>query len=102
MGKYPRRKPAKLGEKLKQIRYALQLSQDGMLTRLGLRDPRIRTTVSSYERGGEPELETLLKYARLIDVAVELIIDDGLELPRAVLSAAKRGKTVLEAKRLRS
>jgi len=90
MGLYPRRRPARLGEKLLQIRHALDLSQDGMLSRLGLSDDRFRSSVSSYERGGEPELHILLKYARLADVPVEVLIDDELELPKSLQRAAKR------------
>ena len=72
MGLYPRRKPKRLGEKLLQIRHALGLSQDGMLSRLGL-DERFRSSVSNFERGGEPELHILLTYARLVDIPVEVL-----------------------------
>ena len=102
MGRYPRRKPARLTEKLLQIRDALELSQDGMLIRLGLGGKRSRSSVSSYERGGEPELHILLRYARLVGVSVELLIDDDLDLPRAVQRAAQRGAALRASKRSRS
>jgi len=90
MGLYPRRKPKRLGEKLLQIRHALGLSQDGMLSRLGL-DERFRSSVSNFERGGEPELHILLTYARLVDIPVEVLIDDELDLPKTLQRAANRG-----------
>ena len=90
MARYARRRPARLAEKLLQIRNALELSQDGMLKRLGLEDRGFRSSVSSYELGNsEPELITLLTYARLVEVSVDVLIDDELNLPRAVRAAAK-------------
>jgi transcriptional regulator with XRE-family HTH domain len=99
MGRYARRKPARLSEKLLQIRDALALSQDGMLTRLGLDQERFRSSVSSFERGGEPELHVLLRYARLVNVPVEVLIDDKLDLPKDVQRAARRGASLRESKR---
>ncbi len=101
MGRYARRRPARLSEKLLQIRYALELSQDGMLSRLGLEEERFRSSVSSFERGGEPELHILLRYARLVGVPVEVLIDDKLDLPKAVQRAAKRGASTRESKHRR-
>ena len=51
MGLTPRPRPARLSEKLLQIRLALGLSQNEMLRRLGLDDSMIRSTISGYERG---------------------------------------------------
>jgi transcriptional regulator with XRE-family HTH domain len=90
MARYARRRPARLGEKLLQIRNALELSQDGMLKRLGLEDRGFRSSVSSYELGNsEPELITLLTYARLVGVSVDVLIDDDLTLPKAVRATAR-------------
>ncbi len=50
MGKYPRRKQKRLGEKLLQIREALKLSQNEMLWHLGLSEYYSRTIVSNYEQ----------------------------------------------------
>jgi transcriptional regulator with XRE-family HTH domain len=78
----PRQKPERLAEKLKQIREALGLSQDGMLERLGLADEFFRSRISAYELGNrEPPLPVLLKYARLIGVSTDVLIDDELDLP---------------------
>jgi transcriptional regulator with XRE-family HTH domain len=81
MARKPRPKPARLPEKLLQIRLALDLSQGGMLSRLGL-DELSRTTVSAYELGtGEPPLTVLLEYARLAGVCMDVLVDDELDLP---------------------
>ena len=92
MARKPRPKPARLPEKLLQIRLALNLSQGGMLSRLGL-DELSRTTVSAYEVGtGEPPLPVLLKYARLAGVSTDVLIDDDLDLP-ARLPARPKHRT---------
>jgi transcriptional regulator with XRE-family HTH domain len=71
-----------LPEKLVEIRLALNLSQNEMLSRLGLHHLN-RTTVSAYELGtGEPPLPVLLKYARLAGVCLERLVDDELDLPK--------------------
>lgn len=90
MARSPRPKPERLPEKLLQIRLALELSQGGMLQRLGLDERLSRTTVSAYELGtGEPPLPVLLEYARLANVWVDVLIDDKLDLPAELPSAKK-------------
>ncbi len=82
MGSRARPKPERLAEKLLQIRLALDLSQDGMLSRLGLDESHFRSAVSGYELGTrEPPLPVLLKYARLAGVCLDELVDDDLELP---------------------
>jgi transcriptional regulator with XRE-family HTH domain len=82
MGSRARPKPRKLAEKLLHIRLALDLSQDGMLTSLGLDASHFRSAVSGYELGTrEPPLPVLLKYARLAGVCLDELVDDALELP---------------------
>jgi transcriptional regulator with XRE-family HTH domain len=82
MGKKSRERPRKLGAKLLRIRNDLGLSQTEMWRRLGLEDQASYTVISGYETGRlEPSLITLLKYARLAKVNVEILIDDGLKLP---------------------
>ena len=77
----PRQKPERLAEKLKQIRLSLGLSQDGMLERLGLAKDFVRSRISAYELGNrEPPLPVLLKYARLVGVSTDVLIDDKLKL----------------------
>jgi transcriptional regulator with XRE-family HTH domain len=83
MGRTPREKPARLAEKLAQIRMTLALSQDGMISRLGLEKQLSREEISKYERGLRvPSLVTLLRYARVSNIVVDYLIDDELDLPK--------------------
>jgi transcriptional regulator with XRE-family HTH domain len=80
MGKPPREKPKHLARKLLAIRNRLGVSQTEMARLLELK--QTYTVVSSYERGtGEPNLITLLRYARLARVPMESLVDDKLKLP---------------------
>lgn len=89
MARLPRQRPKRLPEKLLQIRLSLGLSQGEMLRRLEL-DNLTRTTVSAYEVGtSEPPLPVLLKYARLVGISTDVLIDDELDLP-AKLPAKRR------------
>jgi transcriptional regulator with XRE-family HTH domain len=90
MARSPRPKPARLPEKLLQIRLALELSQDGMLRQLGLDERLSRTSISAYELGtGEPPLPVLLEYARLANVWMDVLVDDELDLPDKLPTAKK-------------
>jgi transcriptional regulator with XRE-family HTH domain len=74
-------KPARLGEKLRQIRLELGLSQSEMLERLGYSEKLFRGNISQYELGRrEPPLLVLLTYARIAGVSVDVLIDDQLNL----------------------
>ena len=85
-----RPRPARLAEKLRQIRSALGLSQSEMLRRLGLQD-KDYTTISKYELDkNEPPLMTLLEYARAAGVHVENLIDDELDLPTKLPGKVRR------------
>jgi len=80
MGERARQKPARLAEKLLQVREALGLSQNELIRRLGVELSQNR--VSDYELGkGEPSLPLLLSYARLAGVCLERLVDDELDLP---------------------
>jgi transcriptional regulator with XRE-family HTH domain len=77
-----------------QIRTALDLSQNGMLERLGSPEGLLGTSISAYERGvREPPLGVLLTYARAANVAVEALIDDDLDLPERLPSRSKSDGT---------
>jgi transcriptional regulator with XRE-family HTH domain len=82
-----RKKPARLAEKLLTIRQRLNLSQGGMIRRLGLEQEIERDYISKYERGIlEPTLNVLLAYARAISSTghgqfLETLIDDTQDLP---------------------
>ena len=72
----------RLGEKLRQIRDALGLSQSEMLWRLGLESELWYTQISAYETGRrEPPLIILLEYAKVAGVSTDVLIDDKLDLP---------------------
>jgi transcriptional regulator with XRE-family HTH domain len=82
MGRVSREKPKRLAEKLLQIRIGLGLSQNQMLEKLGLADKVFRSAVSGYELGTrEPALPILLKYARIIGISTDVLIDDEIDLP---------------------
>jgi transcriptional regulator with XRE-family HTH domain len=83
--------PARLAEKLLQIRRGLGLSQNQMIRRLGLEDELIQSHISAYEQENEklrrvPPPSVLLAYARAISTTgsgefLEAILDDVMELP---------------------
>jgi len=75
MGKTARPKPARLTEKLLQIRTSLELSQNGMIRRLGLAEELFQGSISGYELGTrEPPLPVLLKYAQVAGVNVDVLL----------------------------
>lgn len=76
-----RPKQERLGEKLRQIRKKLDISQDRMPERLGR--PNLHPgRISEYERSErEPSLLTLLAYAKLAGVHLEDIVNDNVNLP---------------------
>jgi transcriptional regulator with XRE-family HTH domain len=90
MGRVSRPKPKRLPKKLLQIRLALDLSQGGMLYRLGLHERLSRNSVSAYELGtSEPPLPVLLDYARIANVWMDVLVDDALDLPERIPSPTK-------------
>lgn len=87
MGRRARPKQKRLGTKLRQIREALGLSQDGILRHLGCDKELLRTNVSSWEVGDrEPALYVLLRYAKTAGICLDVLIDDELDLPRKIPS----------------
>jgi len=81
----------RLGEKLRQIRDALGLSQTEMLRRLGFEDDIWYTQISSYELGRrEPPLIIVLKYARVAGVSTDILIDDEMDLPEKLPKRTRR------------
>lgn len=83
MGKKGRQEsPKRLGEKLLSIRSSLALSQEDMLRYLGIGEEYTREEISAYERGVHtPPLHVLLKYSKAARVWINVLIDDGLDLP---------------------
>jgi transcriptional regulator with XRE-family HTH domain len=77
-----REKPGRLGEKLTQVRIALGLSQNEIVSRMKLTEKLNRDDISKYERGvREPSLIVILRYARLAGVCLDVLVDDKLNLP---------------------
>jgi transcriptional regulator with XRE-family HTH domain len=90
MGTNPRQKPRRLAEKLARIREGLGLSQSEMIRHLGAEDVLTQNRISDYELGNrEPSLPVLLSYARAAGVWVDVLIDDGLDLPARLPSPTK-------------
>ncbi len=86
-------RPQRLGEKLRQIRLSLGLSQTEMLKRLGVEDEIWYTQISSYELGRrDPPLRILLQYARAANVSTDILIDDELDLPAKLLARSKANR----------
>jgi transcriptional regulator with XRE-family HTH domain len=80
-----RPRPERLGEKLRQIRLSLGLSQSDMLRRLDAEELIAYSQISGYETGQrEPSLQILLRYARVACVPTEVLIDDDLDLPKTL------------------
>jgi transcriptional regulator with XRE-family HTH domain len=89
MGRSSRPKPARLAFKLLSIRQILGISQAEMVSRLDY--ARIHPAhVSGYERGErEPPLPVLLRYARMVGVSTDVLIDDELDLPEKLPTRRK-------------
>ena len=93
MGRGPREQPERLGEKLAQIRNALDLSQEGMVRLLAPRGMLTRNDISKYERAvREPSLLMLLRYARVAGISVDELLDDELDLPRQLGRRSRKRK----------
>jgi transcriptional regulator with XRE-family HTH domain len=97
MGRAARQRPRRLSEKLAYIRASLGLSQNEMVRRLGLEGRLLREDVSRFERGvgGEPPLDLLLRYARVISTTgrgefLEALIDDDMDLPEQLPTDPKK------------
>ena len=96
MGKASRPKPTRLAEKLKEIRRKLDLSQNGMIRRMGLTDELTQAEISSFERGIRvPPLPVLLEYAHVISPDgtgeyLEILVDDHLDLPQKLPTKFRR------------
>ena len=82
MARGPREKPERLAEKLRAIREAFDLSQNGLIRRMGAEGLMGQNTVSEYELGKrEPSLLIMLKYAELAGVCLDVLANDDIALP---------------------
>jgi len=69
MGKASIKKPARLAEKLSDIRKKLNLSQSELIRSLGYEEIT-QSQISAFERGSRtPSLPVLLAYARLAGIS---------------------------------
>jgi transcriptional regulator with XRE-family HTH domain len=90
MGRRARYIPARLPEKLIQIRKSLGLTQQEMLETLNLPREILQTSISQYERGKiEPPIFVLLRYADVVNVFLDVLVRDSLELPEHLPSPLK-------------
>lgn len=82
MGSAKRPRPRRLGEKLLSIRNHFGYSLSQMAEKLS--DEKVsvvRSEISRFEQNKrEPNLLILLRYARLMGVLVESLIDDEMDL----------------------
>jgi transcriptional regulator with XRE-family HTH domain len=92
MGSASRQSPKFLARKLRTIRKKIDggLSQEGMVSRLGLTGEIDRTYISRYETSIlEPPLKVLLRYAEVAGLHLEVLADDDLNLPDSIPSVPK-------------
>jgi transcriptional regulator with XRE-family HTH domain len=83
MGSGRRPRPARLAQKLAEIRERMGLTQREMFERLGDTGTRLYVGhIDDYEKDRRvPTLQVVLAYARAAGIPMELIVDDGLDLP---------------------
>lgn len=95
MGRARRPTPKLLAAKLLAIRKYLHITQEQMVERLDYKEtPLFTGHISEYERGvREPPLLVLLKYARLVRVPMDVLVDDKLKLPPHIRGARTPHKT---------
>lgn len=83
MGRGKRVRPERLGEKLSAVRRYFNCTLEQMAEKLS--DDKLsvrRQAVSQYELGdNEPPLPILLRYARFSGIAMEMLVDDEMNLP---------------------
>lgn len=82
--------PRKLGAKLRQIRMALDLTQEEMLKLLDLPSVISQTTISAYERNAKlPPYFVLARYGDVANVWIDVLVLDSLDLPEKLPSPTK-------------
>lgn len=92
MGRSTRPRPVHLAFKLKQIRLALNLTQETMVERLNYKhSPLVSSQISEFENDKrEPPVQLLLCYARAAGILLEYLVDDELSLPEKLPCKPKR------------
>jgi transcriptional regulator with XRE-family HTH domain len=90
MGRAKRPQPSRIAWKVAEVRRKLALSQNGMIRRMGLADELTQAEISAFERGIRiPPLPVLLRYAKVSNVYLEVLVDDELDLPKKLPSPIK-------------
>ncbi len=93
MGRAARLRSIRLPEKLREIRAALELSQNGLIRRMGVEDVIYQSNISGFESGErEPPLPLLLKYAQLAGVCLDSLVDDKVNLPKTLPGKPKHNR----------
>jgi transcriptional regulator with XRE-family HTH domain len=79
MARYRRKSPKKLGQKMREIRLRLEMTQEEVARQIGTDSGAI----SRFERGlRDPSLLEILAFSQMSGVGVELLIDDKQSLAR--------------------
>jgi transcriptional regulator with XRE-family HTH domain len=90
MGSRSRPKPARLAEKLLEIRMKFGLTQNELVKRLGLKGEFDQERISKFERGKlEPPLHVLRAYADLANLLIDVLVRDDLILPKEIPAPSK-------------
>lgn len=93
MGRAARLRSERLPEKLRDIRTALNLSQNELIRKLGLEDVLYQSNVSGYESGErEPPLPVLLRYAEAAGVCLDVLANDDFDLPAKLPGKPKHSR----------
>jgi len=102
MGAASRLKSLRLPEKLQQIRKSFGLSQNEMISRLGLGDDLIREELSAFERGlRQPPPVVLVRYARSARISTDALLDDEKDLPERLLTDSPQRAVKAASRRTR-
>ena len=93
MGRSRQPRPARLAEKLRDIRLKLGLTQEQMFGQLADTETVLYPGyIGLYETGQRvPSLLVLLRYARVVGVPMEVLVDDALNLPKHLPKSSNRG-----------
>ena len=79
MARYRRKSPKKLGNKMREVRLRLGMTQEEVAKQLGTDSG----AVSRYERGlREPSLLEVLAFSRMSGVGMETLVDDKMGLTK--------------------
>ena len=79
MARYRRKSPKKLGEKMREVRLRLGMTQEEVAKHLGTDSGAI----SRFERGlRDPSLLEILAFSRMCGIGVEVLIDDKMSLAK--------------------